>query len=75
MERIRERSRGCETGITVDYLRRLYNGYEEFLLEISRVIPVLRVQWNEYWDVEPLAQAISREYMRGSFLREVAQLA
>jgi deoxyadenosine kinase len=72
MERIRERSRGCETGITVDYLRRLYNGYEEFLLEISRVIPVLRVQWNEYWDVEPLAQAISREYMRGSFLREVA---
>ncbi|MBP1619293.1 MAG: hypothetical protein H6Q02_60, partial [Acidobacteria bacterium] len=40
-----------------------------------RVIPVLRVQWNEYWDVEPLAQAISQEYMRGSFLREVAQLA
>jgi deoxyadenosine kinase len=75
MERIRERSRGCETGITVEYLSRLYNGYEEFMLEISRVIPVLRVQWNEYWDVEPLAQAISREYMRGSFLREVAQLA
>jgi len=75
MERIRERSRGFETGITVDYLTRLYNGYEEFLQEISRVIPVLRVQWNEYWDVEPLAQAISQEYMRGSFLREVAQLA
>jgi deoxyadenosine kinase len=75
MERIRERSRGCETVITVDYLTRLYNGYEEFLQEISRVIPVLRVQWNEYWDVEPLAQAISREYTRGSFLREVAQLA
>jgi deoxyadenosine kinase len=75
MERIRERSRGCETVITVEYLTRLYNGYEEFLQEISRVIPVLRVQWNEYWDVEPLAQAISREYTRGSFLREVAQLA
>ena len=75
MERIRERSRGCETVITVDYLTRLYVGYEEFLQEISRVIPVLRVQWNEYWDVEPLAQAISREYTRGSFLREIAQLA
>jgi deoxyadenosine kinase len=75
MERIRERSRGCETGITVEYLTRLYNGYEEFLQEISRLIPVLRVRWDEYWEVERLAEAITREYNRGNFLREVAQLA
>lgn len=75
MERIRERSRGCETGITVEYLTRLHDGYEEFLREISKLIPVLRVEWNEYWEVERLAEAISREYTRGNFLREVAQLA
>ncbi|HNX49946.1 MAG TPA: deoxynucleoside kinase [Thermoanaerobaculaceae bacterium] len=75
LERIRERSRGCETGITVEYLTRLYNGYEEFLAEISRLIPVLRVRWDEYWEVERLAEAITSEYNRGSFLREVAQLA
>jgi hypothetical protein len=36
---------------------------------------VLRVRWDEYWEVERLAEAITREYNRGNFLREVAQLA
>jgi deoxyadenosine kinase len=75
MERIRERSRGCETGISLEYLTRLYAGYEEFLQEISRLIPVLRVHWDEFWEVERLAEAITREYQRGDFLREVARLA
>ena len=75
MERIRERDRGIESGITVEYLTRLYNNYEEFLLEISRLIPVLRVRWDDFWEVERLAEAITREYMRGGFLREVARLA
>jgi deoxyadenosine kinase len=74
MERIRVRSRGCETGITVEYLTQLYKGYEEFIAEISRVIPVLRVRWDEFWEVERLAEAITREYQRGNFLREVAQI-
>ncbi|MFH1175781.1 MAG: deoxynucleoside kinase, partial [Acidobacteriota bacterium] len=75
MERIRQRSRGCETGVSLEYLTCLYQGYEEFLQEISRLIPVLRVRWDEYWEVERLAEAITREYRRGNFLREVAQLA
>ncbi len=75
MERIRERDRGIESGITVEYLTRLYNNYEEFLHEISRLIPVLRVRWDDFWEVERLAEAITREYMRDSFLREVARLA
>jgi deoxyadenosine kinase len=74
MERIRERARGCEVNVSLEYLSQLYDGYEEFLQEISRLIPVLRVQWNEFWDVQPLAEAITREYRKGSFLREVAQL-
>jgi deoxyadenosine/deoxycytidine kinase len=74
MERIKQRSRGCETGITLEYLTQLYNGYEEFIGEISRLIPVLRVRWDEFWEVERLAQAITREYNRGNFLREVARL-
>ncbi len=75
LARIRERSRGCETGVSLEYLNQLYEGYDEFLQEISRLIPVLRVQWNEFWDVQPLAEAITREYHKGNFLREVAQLA
>ena len=75
MERIRQRDRGIESGITVDYLTRLYNNYEEFLHEISRLIPVLRVRWDKFLEVERLAKAITREYKRGTFLREVAHLA
>ena len=75
MERIRERARGCEVSVSLEYLTQLYEGYDEFLQEISRLIPVLRVQWNQYWDVQPLAEAITREYHKGNFLREVAQLA
>jgi deoxyadenosine kinase len=75
MERIRQRDRGIESGITVEYLKRLYNNYEEFLHEISRLIPVLRVRWDDFWEVERLAEAITREYMRDTFLREVARLA
>ncbi len=75
LERIRQRERGVESGITVDYLTRLYNNYEEFLHEISRLIPVMRVHWDEFWEVERLVKAISREYQRDTFLREVAQRA
>jgi len=75
LERIRQRDRGVESGITVDYLTRLYNNYEEFLHEISRLIPVMRVHWDEFWEVERLVKAISREYQRDTFLREVAQRA
>ncbi|HUK13717.1 MAG TPA: deoxynucleoside kinase [Thermoanaerobaculaceae bacterium] len=74
LERIKVRSRGIESGITLDYLSRLYDGYEQFLKEISRLIPVLRVHWDEFGEVERLAKAVTREYKRGSFLREVAEL-
>ena len=39
LERIKRRARGCETGITLDYLQKLYKGYEEFIKQISKVIP------------------------------------
>ena len=72
LERIHERDRGCESGVTVEYLTSLAKNYEEFLLDISRLIPVLRVNWDEYWDVEALAKAIKDEYQRTSFLREIS---
>ena len=74
LDRIHERERGCETGITVEYLQSLYDNYEEFLEDISRLIPVLRVKWEEFIEVDALADSITREYMKGSFLREVTEL-
>ena len=62
LQRIKMRARGCETGITLDYLTKLYNAYEEFLKEISKVIPVIRVNYSEFKTAEEMAQIIKREY-------------
>eukprot|EP00911_Craspedida_sp_UC1_P001739 UC1_evm1s1326 len=40
--RISMRSRDCECGIPMEYLRRLHAAYEEFLVDIARIIPVIR---------------------------------
>lgn len=75
LSRIEQRDRNCESGITIEYLTQLYNNYEEFLGEISRLIPVLRIDWNEFWDVESLAASISQDYAEANFLRELSKLA
>jgi deoxyadenosine kinase len=74
LERIKQRDRSCESSVSLEYLARLYANYEEFLCDISRLIPVIRVQWNEFMEVEKLANAITREYTHHSFLRELTTL-
>ncbi len=56
--RIRERARGCETGITLDYLKLLYAGYETFLTDIAKVIPVIRVKYDKYRTGEEVAKVV-----------------
>jgi deoxyadenosine kinase len=72
MERIEMRSRGVETGITLEYLEALYFEYEEFVQNIARTIPVVRVDWDRFQDVEEMAMAVQREFNHGSFLRNVS---
>lgn len=72
MERIRLRQRDVETGISLDYLTALYDEYENFLRDISRSVPVIRVDWDTFRSVEEMAAVIEKEYLRGSFLRRVA---
>jgi deoxyadenosine kinase len=71
LERIRERARGVETGITLDYLRALDKNYQEFIGQISRTVPVIKVSWEQYRTPAEMAEVIHKEYLRGSFLREV----
>jgi deoxyadenosine kinase len=72
-ERIKARARNIEEVISLDYLRNLYQEYERFVLEISRVIPLIRVSWNEFRDVQEMAEVIKREYLDASFLRNVEE--
>jgi deoxyadenosine kinase len=71
LERVRERSRGVEGGITLRYLTALHAEYERFIAEIGRAIPVIRVGWEQYRDADEMAGAIERAYLGHSFVREV----
>ena len=70
MERVRQRQRAVEDGITLEYLSALYQEYEVFIKEISKTIPVIRVDYDEFRDAEEMAGVIHKEYLHGSFLRQ-----
>ena len=62
-ERIRARSRDVESKIELDYLQALYDGYQEFIASISKVIPVIRVDYERFATAEEMADVIQREYL------------
>jgi deoxyadenosine kinase len=68
-ERIRMRERDVESGISMEYLVALYAEYERFINDISRSVPVIRIDWDQFRDVGEMAAVIEQEYLRGSFLR------
>ena len=70
LERISMRSRSAESAIGLDYLRALHDGYEQFVREISRVIPVIRVDYERFATAEEMADVIKREYLEHSFVRQ-----
>ena len=71
MERIRQRNRNVESGVELSYLKALYDEYQEFIHDISRTVPVVRVNWEEYRDASEMAEVIKREYFHQSFIRNV----
>ena len=69
MKRIEQRNRNVEKGIPIDYLVHLRAEYENFIADISRTIPVIRVGWEQYRTVEEMVSVIEHEYFNKSFLR------
>eukprot|EP00792_Barthelona_sp_PAP020_P011316 TRINITY_DN5214_c0_g1_i1.p1 TRINITY_DN5214_c0_g1~~TRINITY_DN5214_c0_g1_i1.p1 ORF type:complete len:233 (+),score=63.73 TRINITY_DN5214_c0_g1_i1:36-701(+) len=70
MDRVKQRSRDCETGVSIDYLQALYDEYKLFIKEISTSIPVISVRWNKFREVNEVAAAIKTEYERIGNIRE-----
>ncbi len=58
LRRVRERSRSCETKMSLEYLTELRNGYEEWLKDVRDRIPVLKLDWDTYMDPEKVASLI-----------------
>lgn len=54
------RSRDCEMGIKLEYLQGLHKAYEEFLQDISRIIPVIKVNYEQFRTADEMAEMIVR---------------
>lgn len=59
MARIKERSRGCESGITLEYLQFLNRGYYEWLNKISSSIPVIRINYSKAQALENIGEIVT----------------
>jgi deoxyadenosine kinase len=72
-ERIRARNRDVEGAIELSYLRALHAGYQDFVASISKVVPVIRVDYERFATAEEMARVIEREYLDASFLRHATR--
>lgn len=71
LDRIKKRARNSETGISLDYLKRLRDEYNLFLEEISKVIPVLVIDWNEFKSAEEIAEKVKLEWKKMSTIKKI----
>ena len=58
--RIELRQRECESTISLDYLTNLHAAYEEFMADIARIIPVIRVNYEKFRSADEMADMIVR---------------
>lgn len=71
LRRIEMRSRNCESGIPIEYLQRLHAAYEDFLINISRIIPVIRVNYDQFRSATEMADMVIKEYASMTSMRYV----
>lgn len=65
------RNRSCEVGVSLEYLTALHKEYESFIQQISKTIPVLRVNWKEFKTPQEMAKLIKQEYQKMQNIRIV----
>lgn len=71
LERIKMRNRDVECNVSLEYLKNLYDEYQIFIRDISKVIPVISVDYDRFATADEMAQVIQREYLDHSFMRTV----
>lgn len=71
LQRIQTRGRECESGVTLDYLRALHSSYQSFIQDISKTIPVVRVKWDTFANVEEVVVKIEEAYAHATNIQDV----
>ena len=64
------RNRNVVSGLSLEYLQALHAEYERFIEDISRSIPVIRVNWEQFRDAPEAARVIEEAYLSNRFLTE-----
>lgn len=70
--RLRLRDRNCEAAVSIEYLENLYNEYEIFIKEISKQIPVIRVDYEKFRTAEKMAEMINKEWIKMGTVKKVS---
>ena len=73
LQRIQSRGRGVESEISLEYLEALYRGYQEFIADVSSVIPVISVDYDRFASAEEMADVIEENFRDHSFLKQAAR--
>ena len=74
LQRIAERGRKAESGITLDYMQKLHDGYESFIEEMSRYTRVLTLDWNQFLEMDEVVGRIKEKAgEKRAFLRDLTK--
>lgn len=52
LSNVQRRARGCETGLSLDYLKALHDGYERWIDTMKHRLTIVRVPWNTFGTTE-----------------------
>jgi deoxyadenosine kinase len=68
LRRIKMRSRGVESGITLDYLCALRDGYEKFYSDLKSILNIKRIDWNNFGTLDEIVTDI-KDIMDGNHIK------
>ena len=72
LNRITQRGRKAEKGITLEYMQKLFLGYENFIDEMGRYTRVISLDWNHYLEIDEVVDRISeKKKEKLHFLRDI----
>lgn len=63
-KRLKKRDRDIEKHVPLSYLKKLCKRYKTFVKDISKKIPVLEIEYNEFKDEKEMAKKIKEEYSK-----------
>jgi deoxyadenosine/deoxycytidine kinase len=69
LKRIKTRGRESEKGITIDYMKKLYNEYERFVVETSKVSNIIVLDWESLYNVNDTAEIVA-QYLNGKLTKK-----